>query len=259
MKPFFIVFLLLAISFCTCASNEMPSEKVIPVAKPTVSVVPEKPKVELPWIPDLAKEYIPVLKNLMKDVWPTLSKKDSMPAQVEQETCISLKHSKCWSPKAELKTSREYGFGLGQITIAYDAKGAVRFNNFEGIKKLDSSLKGWEWEDRYNPEMQLRALLVYDKYLYNSIPKGSDEYNKLAFTFCAYNGGLGGLLQDRQLTQSKGGDPNKWFGDNNVSVNSYKAKTKVGGYGQSFFEINRGYVDNILNKRNQKYTPYMEE
>jgi len=260
MRILFLILLL--VIFCCSASNtnnEMPVDKKeeVKVEQPVVET--PKSKVELPWIPDNANIYLPQLKEIMKEMWPSLTIKSTIPAQIEQETCITLKHSKCWSPKAELKTSREYGFGLGQITIAYDSSGKERFNNFKMIKGLDSSLKNWEWEDRYNPTMQMRGLLAYDKYIYNLIPKGPDEFNKLAFTFCAYNGGLGGLLQDRKLTESKGGDPDKWFGENNVAENSYKSKTKVSGYGQSFYEINRSYVTNVLLKRNEKYEPYMED
>jgi membrane-bound lytic murein transglycosylase MltF len=51
---------------------------------------------------------------------------------------------------------------------------------------------------------------------------------------------------------TKGCDPEKWFG--NVEKTSLKAKTAVKGYGQSFYQINRGYVRSIWFDRRQRYT-----
>ena len=207
-------------------------------------------------LPKGAKEYLPLLLQTVWQEWPKLSNKTTLAAQVEQETCISLTHSRCWNPKAELKTSREYGFGFGQITTSYRQDGSTAVDNFSAIKKLDKRLSGWEWENRYNPETQMLALVTYDKYLYNRIPKVASEQDQLAFAFASYNGGLGGTLKDRTLCQStEGCDPNKWF--DNVEKTSYKAKTKVGGYGESFYEINRNYVKNILFNRLAKYQPFM--
>ena len=180
--------------------------------------------------------------------------------QIEQESCISLTHSRCWNPNVELKTSREYGFGLGQITIAKDKFGKVRFNNFDEAKRMfPSALKEWKWEDRFDPSYQMTAMVLMDRNLYNKVqsltPRESDQ---LAFMLAAYNGGTGGLLQDRKLCEgSKGCDPTKWFG--HVAANSFKNKIKLPGYGESAFDINRGYVDQIMNKRRLKYVPYMEK
>lgn len=214
------------------------------------------PSLALADVPPKAKLYIPVLKQQLKEVWPALNLQSSVAADIEQESCISLTSSRCWDPKAELKTSREYGFGLGQITIAYDKNGKVRFNNFNEMKKLDSKLKSWKWEDRYNPSYQIRAMVVmhHNNYIKLKFPT-SNEYEKMAFTYSAYNGGLGGVLQDEKLCQStRGCDPKKWFG--NVEKHSFKQKTKVSGYGKSFFDINREYVKNVMIVRRPKYIPY---
>lgn len=203
-------------------------------------------------IPPNSKQYLPLLSKVIDEYWKELSIKSSPAGQVEQETCISLKHKKCWNPKAELKTSREYGFGFGQITIT------DKFNNFEEIKKMDKSLKSWKWEDRYDPYTQLKALIVYDKFIYNKIIGANSDFDRLCFTFASYNGGLGGLVQERQLCKlTKGCDSTKWFG--NVENTSRKSKKKYQGYGKSFFEINREYVHNILLVRRQKYIPYLEK
>jgi membrane-bound lytic murein transglycosylase MltF len=73
----------------------------------------------------------------------------------------------------------------------------------------------------------------------------------------AYNGGLGGLAQDRRLCRATPGcDQSKWTG--HVEKTSYKAKIAVKGYGKSFFEINREYVRNVMNIRKAKYTGYFK-
>ena len=198
-------------------------------------------------IPPGAILYLSLLFAVQVEVFPDLHLPYMLAGQVEQETCISLKHSKCWNPRAELKTSREYGFGLGQITIT------DRFNNFEIIKQMDSKLQAWEWADRYNPRMQLRALVVYDRHIYFSVKKLTDSpYDRMAFMFCAYNGGVGGLIKDRNICKGISGcDPSKWFG--HVEKYTYRNTKPVSGYKKSFFDINREYVYNILKVRGPRY------
>lgn len=202
-------------------------------------------------IPENSKQYLPLLNQTIEEIWPDLSIRSMEAGQVEQETCINLKHKKCWNPRAELKTSREYGFGFGQITIT------DRFNNFEEIKKMHKSLSDWKWEDRYDPYRQLKALVVYDNFIYNKIIGANNDYERLAFTLAAYNGGLGGVIQERQMCKSISNcDSTKWF--NNTEKYSRKSKKKYQGYGKSFFEINREYVTNILLIRRHKYVDYLK-
>lgn len=225
--------LMLALSADACAQNE-------PRAKATTPVAAKTP------LPDRAKTYLPLLRNNVTRLWPSCPYPVYLAGQVEQETCPSLKSEKCWNPRAELKTSREYGFGLGQITVT------DRFDNFAAAKGWDSSLKGWTWENRFDPDMQLKALVAYDRNLYLQIRFGANPYEKMAFMFSAYNGGLGGLLKDRRMCAAADGcNPDRWFG--HVELHSFRAKTAVAGYGKSFFEINREYVRNIMLVRSDKY------
>lgn len=197
-------------------------------------------------IPALAQVYLPVLLAVVAALWPGMPDPALLAAQVEQETCITLKHSKCWNPRAELKTSREYGFGLGQITIT------PRFNNFVEAKGWDESLAGWKWENRFDPEMQMRALVAYTRNLHRRVTFAETDRDRLAMTFSAYNGGFGGLLKDRKLCGATPGcNPGRW--DGHVATTSFRAKTAVKGYGKSFFEINREYVHNIMVVRAPKY------
>jgi membrane-bound lytic murein transglycosylase MltF len=76
--------------------------------------------------------------------------------------------------------------------------------------------------------------------------------DRFAMMFAAYNGGIGGVLSDIKVCESTSGcDPYKWF--DNVEKTSLKAKTKVTGYGKSFFDINREYPRNIMFLRNRHY------
>lgn len=211
-------------------------------------------------IPKGAVTHLPELKTAIEKNWSTLSRPALIAGQIEQESCISLTNSRCWNSNVELKTAREYGFGLGQITIAYDKAGKVRFDNFQESKRqFSSALSDWKWEDRFNASYQLTTIVLMDKNLYNRsqslTPRDED---RLAFMFASYNGGFGGLLQDRKLCQGiKGCDGTKWFG--HVENQSFKSRTKVKGYGESAYDINRGYVRQIINQRSQKYIPYLEK
>ena len=210
-------------------------------------------------LPPNAVKYLPSLREAIVAVWPATSYPHWFAGQIEQESCISLTSKGCWNPNTELKTSREYGFGLGQITIAYNANGTERFNNFKAMTSKYAVLHDWNWEDRYDPKYQIEAMMLMDREsfvsagkLTNSLP---DQYR---FMLSAYNGGLGGLIQDRKLcTTIKGCNPNLWYG--NVELHSFKAKTKFQGYGQSAFQINRTYVSNIEKIRSPKYAPYFQD
>ncbi len=79
-------------------------------------------------LPPNATRYAPLLKAEQAAYWPDMPMPQALAGQVEQETCPSLKSAKCWNPRAELKTAREYGFGLGQLTVT------SRFSAFEEVK-----------------------------------------------------------------------------------------------------------------------------
>lgn len=200
-------------------------------------------------LPSNALLHLPTLMAQVQTYWPDAPMRSVFAGQVEQETCVSLKSKKCWSPYAELKTAREYGFGLGQITITKS------FDNFKEAKKLDSSLKNWQWENRYNAEFQLRTLVLTDRINFGKFGWASDPYERMGFALAAYNGGVGGVLSDRSVCRTVTQcDPARWFG--HVEKASRKAKVAASGYGKSFFEINREYVRNILTLRRFKYVPH---
>lgn len=209
-------------------------------------------------IPALAKVYLPALVGAMGMLWPTAPTPQFSAGQVEQETCPSLSSHRCWNPKTELKTSREYGFGLGQITRAYTSSGEIRFDTFSELVKKHAELKNWTWANRYDAGYQLKALVLMDRDLYRRVKDAATPADQLAFALSAYNGGMGGVLQDRLLCRNTAGcDSTRWFG--NVAEHSLKSRKKWHGYGLSAFDINRQYVSNILKKRMQKYAPFFHQ
>lgn len=206
-------------------------------------------------LPANAKLYLPMLKAEQQALWADMPKPSAFAAQVEQETCISLKSARCWSPRAELRTSRERGVGLGQITktARFDALGEMVASN-------KTALSGWGWDSAslYDPRFQLRALVLKDKQGWSVIHGAASDSDRLAFTFASYNGGIGGVMSDRKLCQAtRGCDAGRWFG--HVERTSLKAKTVAAGYGKSFFEVNREYVRNVLVVRRTRYATYFKE
>lgn len=212
-------------------------------------------------LPSGAVQYLPTLAAEIDDVWPSLPLRSVIAAQIEQESR--------WKPRAELKTSREYGFGLGQFTVAYRADGSERFNAWREVRALDPALAGWQWENRHDARLQLRAVVIKNRACFRKLrPLLDDDYNALAMCDAAYNGGLGGLYAERRLcaglrqaqperTEGGGCDPDRWFG--HVEMHSNKSRTKWHGYGKSAFEINREHVANVMRIRRPKYAAWFGE
>lgn len=205
--------------------------------------------------PAAAVPLLPVLKAEQMRWWPDHPMPSALGAQVEQETCYSLKHPKCWSPRAQLKTSRERGVGLPQITMAWRADGSVRFDSLAELRsQFPQALAGWSWDSPslYDPALQLRALILMDWRNWRALVDVPDDADRLAFALAGYNGGMGGVRSDQRVCAGTPGcDPARWWG--HVERTSLKAKTAVPGYGKSFFEVNREYPRNILFMRRPRY------
>ena len=208
-------------------------------------------------IPAAAHAFLPLLVALAGELWPSAHEPWTMAAQVEKETCITLTHKGCWSPTAELKTSRENGIGFGQITRAYNADGSIRFDKQAELRAAHQELRGWTWELRYDPRLQMTGLVLMDRSGWTRFePLSATPDDTWAMTLSGYNGGDGGVLKDRLLCKKEPAcDPTRWSG--NVERYSTKSRAKWQGYGQSAYDINRGYVRRVL-QRAPDYEPSWE-
>lgn len=175
---------------------------------------------------------------------------------IEHESCISLTHSRCWNSQSRIRTAREEGAGLGQITRAFRQDGSIRFDALKELRdKHPKSLYELSWHNVYTrPDLQIRAVVLKMRDNYQYYAKYTDSENALAFADAAYNGGIGGLDMERRACKiSAKCDPTLWF--DNVELFCLKSKATL--YGQrSACDINRHHVYDVLNIRSLKYKQF---
>ena len=196
----------------------------------------------------------PILKAEQRAHWPNHPDPAILAALVEQESCASLKSPRCWNPAARLKSAREEGAGMGQITRAYRADGSVRFDALAGLRdQYGAELAGWSWDNVYQrPDLQLRALVLMSRDSAQAF-RGAPAW--LAFGDAGYNGGVAGAQKERRACKlSAGCDPGQWFG--HVELHCLKSRQPLYG-GRSACDINREHVRNVLLVRRTKYVGAM--
>lgn len=198
--------------------------------------------------------YGPILKAEQAKYWADHPDPAILAALVEQESCASLKSPRCWNPAARLKSAREEGAGMGQITRAYRADGSLRFDALAGLRdQYSADLAGLSWDTVYQrPDLQLRALVLMSRDAARTF-RGAPAW--LAFGDAGYNGGVAGVQRERRACKlSKGCDPGQWFA--NVELHCLKSRQPLYG-GRSACDINREHVRNVFLVRRAKYVGVM--
>lgn len=88
----------------------------------------------------------------------------------------------------------------------------------------------------YNPAWALRALCVYDRWLFERV-HAATECDRMAMTLSSYNGGLGWIARDQAVAKRRGLDPLEWWGG---------LETVNAGRSAQAWKENRGYPVRIL-------------
>ena len=163
---------------------------------------------------------------------------------------------KCWNPQSRLKTSREEGAGLGQLTRAWRPDGSLRFDALAEMRQAHPALRELSWSTIYNrPDLQLRAVILKVRGDYMGLRMVSDPWERLAFADAAYNGGAGGVSKERRACGLTAGcDPQRWFG--NVERTCLKSRAALYA-GRSACDINRHHVTDVLLVRSPKYRGWL--
>lgn len=211
------------------------------------------------YIPEKAYPLLPIFYKEAERLMPMVPTPAYFGALGEQESCISLKHSRCMSPTSQLLSKREQGLGIFQLTRAFRDDGSTRFDSLTDMRnRYRTELSEMSWNNLANrPDLQIRAAILMIREGYTRFAGVPDKMARLQMADAAYNGGVGGTLKERTACGlAKGCDPNLWF-DN---VENYCLKSKKAIYGnRSPCLINREHPDLIFHLRLPKYQLHYED
>lgn len=208
------------------------------------------------YIPKNAYTFLPLVKQESIRLMPEMPTPQYFASLIEHESCVSLKSKKCWSPTSELRTRRERGAGLGQLTVAFHEDGSVRFDSLGDLRRAHMrELKELSWSNiTQRPDLQIRALVLMIDKNYDSLYQIPDHQERLAMSDVGYNAGLGRVKKNRlKCSLSQGCDASKWFYH---TENHCTASTKPLYAGRSACDIMNHHPRDVLLTRMNKYTLY---
>lgn len=205
------------------------------------------------YIPPQAFEYKEIIYNELETYFPWIPDYNYVPSLIEHESCISLRHSRCWRSTSELKSKREQGVGLGQVTRTYREDGSIRFDTLKNLKNMyKAELKEASWDTiKQRPDIQIRLIVLLLRSDYKQLYNLNDDMVRLHMTDSAYNGGIRDVHRSRRACGlAKNCDPQFWFNH----TERYIQKSPRILYGnRSAIDINKHHVDDIFNTRLPKY------
>lgn len=173
--------------------------------------------------PPTAEQYRRALTREARAVWGLDAPIAVMSGQVEQESA--------WAPNA----TSPFAQGLAQFTPA-----TADWISGAYPKELGAAAP-------FSPEWALRALVLYDRRIYDGVAGAKDECSRWAMTLAGYNGGPGWLARDRALCGNVAGcDQGRWFGHVELHTNRAAWAAKE----------NRGYPRRILLVLQSGYTTW---
>lgn len=177
-------------------------------------------------------------------------------ALIQHESCITTTHSRCCSPKSQLKTSREEGAGLGQITKAFKPDGSIRFDKLDEMRKAyRDELHELSWKTIYDrPDLQVRAIIILSRENHRRLISIKDDYERWSMTNLAYNGGIGAVNKARiACGLAKNCNPDAYWGH----VERYNPKSTKPLYGnRSAKDINQQHTKHIMRDLLPRYNSF---
>lgn len=193
-------------------------------------------------IPDNAKTLLPVLSTAINQQWPGAPLRSIPAGQVEQESS--------WKEKATLKTSRELGRGLVQLTIAYKTDGTERFNAYKDASHV-KALAAWDWrKDPFNTHYQLTYLTLTDRANFMMVRKYMvDDTEAWKAALVCYNAGEGRWLARRAMAKQMGLPTNRWT---NGLEQAHGVKENAILYGRALYVAVNEYP-RVIFQRAEKY------
>lgn len=210
------------------------------------------------FIPKNAYQFLPLVKEEGLRLMPEMQWPHYFGALIEHESCISLKHSRCWQPTSELRSKRERGAGLGQLTIAYNEDGSVRFDSLSDLRRANMrELKELSWSNiTQRPDLQIRGIVLMINKSYQSLFEIPDDFQRLAMSDVSYNAGLGRIKKNRlKCSLTQGCDPDIWF--DNVEKHCTASTKPIYG-GRSACDIMTHHAHDTLYNRLNKYEPFFK-
>jgi hypothetical protein len=208
------------------------------------------------FIPKNAPILLPTVKQESQRLMPDFTTPWYFAGLIEHESCISLKHSRCWSPTSELKTAREQGSGVGQLTRAFNPDGSIRFDSLSDLRRANmSELKELSWSNvKQRPDLQIRGIILMSRANYKQLYVIKDDYQRMAMMDVSYNAGLGRVKKNRlQCGLAKGCDPQQWFGHVEKQCTASKKPIYAG---RSACDIMNHHAHDVLQVRMPKYMPF---
>lgn len=207
---------------------------------------------------------VPVYRQELAAHFPQIPQPWYVLGLTEHESCISLKHSRCWSATSqfatkwkETNTPRELGVGLAMITKAWTKEGNVRMDTLSNLKKVyPTELRDLTWDNiSQRPDLQIRAMVLLLRSDYRGLSSVKDPVERLKMTDSAYNGGRRDVERARKVCGlTKGCNPEIWFG--HVEKHSPKS-TKVLYGDRSAKDINLHHVHDVFDVRMPKFKPIL--
>lgn len=207
------------------------------------------------YIPPQAFEYRDGLYDEIQAMLPELPDYNIMGALIEHESCISLKHSRCWSATSVYSTKREHSVGFFQIAKAYRPDGTVRMDTLRDLKRIyTTSLKEATWTNLHQrPDLQMKAGMGLQLTNWNSLRAVKDPNDRQMFLPMAHNSGVGTVnKQRRACSLATNCNPDKYF--DNVENHCTRSKIPRPEWGgRSVCDVSRDHGRDVLKTRLPKY------